>query len=348
LIHGVDCAAAHCCASEPTWNNWQLIPWQVFAQGEYIGPHRIQDVPEYRVRVDDDIEFIYRLTRGVVSKAYELSVGDVIVIESMTDETLNRGDLRQGTGLEIQPDGTITLRLLGQVQARGRTVEQLRTELEERYKKYYKIPAITVTPVKVNTTLEDLRDAVDGRFGEGGQRLRVRVTPEGTIQLPAIGSFPVHGLSIPELKMEIDERYAQIVDGLEVTPVLSQRAPRFVYVLGEVVSPGRYTLEGPTSAMQSIALAGGWINGGNLHEIVVFRRAEDWRLLATKLDLHGAMLGKRPCPADEIWLRDSDIVLIPKTPLRLTSDWIHLVFTQGIYGAVPLNASVNVTSSSRL
>ena len=83
--------------------------------------------------------------------------------------------------------------------------------------------------------------------------------------------------------------------------------------MGEVRNPGRFDLQGPTTAMQSLALAGGWNNGGNLRQIVVFRRAEDWRLLATKLDVRGApVCASCPSPADEIWLRDSDLVVVPK------------------------------------
>ena len=53
------------------------------------------------------------------------------------------------------------------------------------------------------------------------------------MQLPAIGSAPAHGLTVEELKLEVDARYDAIVEGLEVTPVLIRRAPRFVYVTGE-------------------------------------------------------------------------------------------------------------------
>ena len=56
----------------------------------------------------------------------------------------------------VQPDGTITLPLLGQVRATRRTVPSLRDELEEAYKKYFRVPSITVTPIAVNTKLEDL------------------------------------------------------------------------------------------------------------------------------------------------------------------------------------------------
>ena len=275
------------------------------------------------------LEFVYRLTREESNQPYELNVGDRIRVESMNDPTLDRE-------LVVQPDGMITLRMLGQVRAARRTVEELRGELEERYTKYYKVPAITVTPVQVNTRLEDLRAAIDSHCGQtGGQTQRARVAPDGTIQLLAIGSVPAQGLTLDELKQEVDERYAQIVDGIGVTPRLLQRAARYVYVLGEVRQPGRFTLEAPTTAMQAIALAGGWNNGGKLRQIVVFRRTEDWRLIATKLDLHSALLGKCACPADEIWLRDSDIVLVPKSHLLRSDDIIDLVFARGIFGLLP-------------
>lgn len=324
---GVDCSQCPC-GKEPRWADWRPIPWEVFAQGEYVGPHRAPHVFEYRLRVDDAIQIVYRLTRRVSSHPYELNVGDRIRIESVTDETVQREVI-------IQPDGAITDHLLGQVQAAGLTIQELENVLEARYTKYLKVPTVTVTPIAINTRLEDLRNTVDARQGAGGQIFRARVTPEGTVQLPAIGSVPAQGLTLEELKREIDQRYAQIVDGIEVTPILEQRAPRFIYVVGEVTTSGRFEMTQPTTAMQAIALAGGWRNGGNLRQIVIFRRAEDWRLLATRLDLNGALLGKRPCPADEIWLRDSDIVVVPKNPLRRADDMIELVFSRGIYGVAP-------------
>ena len=135
--------------------------------------------------------------------------------------------------------------------------------------------------------------------------------------------------------MEVNARYAQIVPGIEVTAVLGQRAPRFIYIVGEVDQPGRVELVGPTTVIQAIALAGGWNNGANLSNIVVFRRAEDWRLLATKVDVQGALYGARPAPSDEIWLRDSDIVIVPQTPIRVLNDAIELIFTNGLYAAAP-------------
>jgi polysaccharide biosynthesis/export protein len=329
---------------EPRWQAHRPLPWQVFAQGEYVGPHRTAHLPKYRLRVDDQIVFIFRLTREISGQPYELNVGDTIRVESLQNANSDRLDRE----LVIQPDGTITLQLLGQVPAAGLTVTQLRDNLEQLYLKYYREPAITVTPVEVNTRLEDLRATVDNRAGQGGQSVSNTVAPDGTIQLPGLGSVPAQGLTLEELKLEVDERYRMIVVGVEVTPVLAQRAPRFIFVVGEVAQPGQFNLTGPTTAMQAIALAGGWGTGANLREIVVFRRAEDWRLVATRLDLRGALLGKRPIPSDEIWLRDADIVLVPKTPLRRTTDIVDELFPRGVNQILPLLQGLDILQISVL
>jgi len=328
---------------EPTWKARGQVNWQAFAQGEYVGHARLAHVPEYRLRVDDKILVVFRRTREVTPTPYELQVGDTIRIESLTGDTdsgaaaggekITPDDIRRE--LVVQPDGTISLPLLGQVPAANMTIEGLRLQLEQLYKKYYKVPAITVTPVSVDTRLQDLINSVIARFGNGGQQLLVPVNPDGRLFLPGLGPICAQGLTIGELKLEVDARYRDAIPGVDVTPVLEQRAQRYVYVLGEVKTPGRFTLEGPTSLMGAIAMAGSWQVGANLRQVVVFRRGEDWRLLATMVDVNGALYGRRPAPADEIWLNDSDIVVVPKAPIQVADEFIGQFFSQGVYGMFP-------------
>ena len=159
-ITGVD--SAICLGSgEPDWGMRGPIPWEMFAQGEYVGPARSRHLNKYRLRVDDELQFVFRITRNRTPDAYELNIGDRIRVESVAEKDLDRE-------LVIQPDGSITLRLLGQVLASGRTVDELRRDLEERYTEFYQEPAVTVTPLVVNTKLEDVRATVDRRAGAGG------------------------------------------------------------------------------------------------------------------------------------------------------------------------------------
>ena len=48
-------------------------------------------------------------------------------------------------------------------------------------------------------------------------------------------------------------------------------------------------------------------------------------------------MGKVPTPADEIWLRDSDLIIVPPTPIKLFDNFVRQVFTDGVYGIVPFN-----------
>jgi polysaccharide export outer membrane protein len=331
---------------EVGWDSRGPIDWQRYAQGEYVGHARTAHVPEYRLRVDDSLTLRFMRSRVVLSRPYELEVGDRLRIESLTaGVSASAGGETAGAASQdslsrevvIQPDGMITLPLVGRVPAAGRGMVALQEDLEERFKKYYNVPAITVSPVQVNTRLEDLLETVDGRGGiVGGRQITQTLAPSGTIQLPMIDGVYLQGLTLEEASREIDARYASVIPGVSITVALEKRAPRFIYVLGEVGQPNQYELKGPTTVTMAIAMAGSWTNGANLRQVVVFRRGDDWRLMATMVDVRGALYGKRPVPADEIWLNDSDIVLVPKSPIEVLDDFIEQVFTRGVYAAVPV------------
>lgn len=323
---------------EPRWRNGAGVPWEQFAYGEYLGPFRTPHVDEYRIRIGDLIEFNFLQTRQRLPQKYQLKIGDLIQISSAVDPSLTQPpSIGNGiNGLQIMPDGSVSLALIGEIQASGKTVEDLQRELNDKYLKFVKKPSIIVQVTKSDTPVADLLEAVDSRFGQGGRSRQVTVSPDGTIQLPMIGSVPAIGLTLGEIGREINARYGERIQGVEITPILIQRAPRFVYVLGEVRTAGRFELTAPTTAMQAIALAGGFERrAGNVRQIIVFRRDQNWQLVATKLDLSGAFYGRSPRPSDEIWLRDSDIVLIPAKPIQRLSDAVNLYLTNTIYAVFP-------------
>ena len=328
--YGRHCLGHNCV--DPGWHNLEPIPWQMFGQGEYVGPARLPHVPEYRLRPDDRLELIYRLTRERNPEPYRIQVGDTFRLESLTAPELNRE-------VVVQPDGAISAAQLGQVVAAGKTLEQLVDELDELYRPVVREASLSILPLEIDTRLEELRATVDRRAGSGGQSLSVRVTPEGTIQMPAIGSVPVQGLTLDELGREVEARYSEIVYGLGVTPILAQRAPRYVHVLGEVVNPGRFTLEGPTTLMQALAMAGSWNVGANLREVVVFRRDENWCLMAVKLNIRPALFGRSSCPDAEIWIRDSDVIVVPQSDILIADNIIELFFTRGVYAVLPFSTN---------
>jgi polysaccharide biosynthesis/export protein len=314
------------------------MDFQPLAHGEHLGPIRLTDTIDYRVRIGDRIQFIFARNRESPVESYTLLVGDELQITSLSNPELKMGDLIQGRGIAIQPDGYLHLNAIGKIRAAGLSIEQLRRNLEVAYRRFYAEPGIDVLPIKTNTQQDDILDSIDARQGiSGGRTLREMVHPDGTVRLIPIGSVMVQGLTMDEVKREVNLRYRQLVPGLHIEPIIEQEAPHYVFVYGEVGQPDRYQLLGPTSVTQALAMARGVNPRGNAREIVIFRRAEDWRLLATRLDLQGMHLGKVPSPADEIWLRDNDLIIVPRTPISRFNDFVDQVFRQGIYGVFPFS-----------
>lgn len=339
-----DLGIGPCHEGRQCWQCPHDAPFSLFGPGEFAGPARTAPMSEYRLRAGDTVQFLFLLTELKSRGSYRLVVGDELLIESEADVELTRGDLERG--LRIQPDGTITLRLIGQVYAAGQTVDQIRETLEEKYTEFYEDPAIDVTPVNTGSKAIAIRNAISGAGGFDPQIATQTITPAGKLRLPKIGQVYAQGLTLDELKREINLRYDAEVGGLEVEPSLQNQAPHQIFVTGEVGTPGRFDLnDTPTTVMGAIALAGGYVPGANLRQIVVFRRGEDWRLVSTMLDLRGPLLGRESHPRDEIFVRDGDVIIVPSSPIRLFDNFVNQVFTQGIYGVFPLTAAFNFGSS---
>ena len=344
VICGVDCGqgGAPCCS---TWSDSKCIPWSLFGPGEYVGPARTEHVSTYFLRVNDFLTLTFIESRKKSAEHYRIGVGDQLQIEWLqgaanTETPLNRT-------LLVQPDGTVTLPLIGEVAASGKTINDFRDEVVKLYGKFQREPQITVTPISVNVGIQDLLKAVTSKSSSSGQTQDLRVTPEGTIQAAGIGSVYVQGLTLDELRSELEARYAAAYGpGLSVSPALTDRATSYVFLGGEVKAPGRYTLEGPTTVMQAIALAGGWNIGGNVRQVVIFRRDENWCLKATKIDVRAPLYGQDPCPVNDVWLRENDLVIVPKSRILCATDVINLYFTRGVYAVFPINYVYDFSQSS--
>jgi polysaccharide export outer membrane protein len=84
------------------------------------------------------------------------------------------------------------------------------------------------------------------------------VTDGCTITLGLIGRVEVCGRSVSEIEAEVTERYA---GGYLIEPAVAVKVVRYhsqrVDVLGEVAKPGPQYLEGPTSLIEVVSMAGG-------------------------------------------------------------------------------------------
>lgn len=99
----------------------------------------------------------------------------------------------------------------------------------------------------------------------------VTIRPDGTITMPLIGDVPAAGLTANVLAKRIGERLTEYVSSPIVTVQVKEVNSYFIYVLGEVVKPGKYSLKSYINVMQGISLAGGFAPFASKNKIKVLR-----------------------------------------------------------------------------
>lgn len=78
-----------------------------------------------------------------IDDAYRVNAGDTLEISVWREEDLQRE-------VNVRPDGAFSFPLAGELMAQGRTVAQIRQELEQRLSRYIPDLVVTVTVTEVN------------------------------------------------------------------------------------------------------------------------------------------------------------------------------------------------------
>lgn len=99
----------------------------------------------------------------------------------------------------------------------------------------------------------------------------VTIRPDGTITMPLIGDVPAAGLTANVLARRIADLLMEYMSSPTVTVQVKEVNSYFIYVMGEVVKPGKYPLKSYANVMQGISLAGGFAPFANKNKIRVLR-----------------------------------------------------------------------------
>jgi polysaccharide export outer membrane protein len=99
----------------------------------------------------------------------------------------------------------------------------------------------------------------------------VTVRPDGFISLPLINDVQASGLTPAMLAEQIRLKAAEFLQSPTVTVFVKQINSRKVFITGEVDKPGAYTLTGPITVLQLIAMAGGLSDFADREHITVVR-----------------------------------------------------------------------------
>lgn len=146
---------------------------------------------------------------------------------------------------------------------------------------------------------------------------KVIVGPDGRIFIPMAGNILALNLTCAQLSSEISRALSDYLVEPVVNVALLEVKGNRVRVLGEVKTPGTYTIGAQTTALEGILLAGGFTKDADPSEVILVRtipRAEeephDGQLAALNMQ---ELLDKADVRQNAV-LRQGDIILVPPTP----------------------------------
>jgi polysaccharide biosynthesis/export protein len=123
------------------------------------------------------------------------------------------------------------------------------------------------------------------------------VDSAGNLALPLIGVVEAAGRTAPELARTLERLYGErYLVRPQVAVMVRASVAQNVTVQGEVAEPGVYTIKGPTTLLQAIALAKGETRVASLNQVVVLRQVKGQRMGAV-FDVASIRRGEAADPA---------------------------------------------------
>ncbi len=133
----------------------------------------------------------------------------------------------------------------------------------------------------------------------------VIVRPDGMITLPLIGDVIAAGKTPSELREMITNMLLEFQRSVVVSVIAKQINSYRIFILGEVKTPGPYTLKRKTYLLQAIAMAGGFNQFASENKIVLIREKEGGADGSKKIRIRFSDI------VDEDEAKDQNLILKP-------------------------------------
>ena len=138
----------------------------------------------------------------------------------------------------------------------------------------------------------------------------VQVRPDGRFSLPVIRDIVAVGKTPSQLADEITRRLKEYVQNPVVAISVKEVNSYSLFVLGEVVRPGKYPLKSRTTLLQGITMAGGFTPVAARNQVVIFRFGENGSGMQTLTSSYDDIV-LRGGIGGNLELRAGDTVVVP-------------------------------------
>jgi polysaccharide export outer membrane protein len=287
---------------------------------------------DYLLGPGDILEIVYHYTPKPETRVYRIAVGDEMRVEFTYHPGMNRT-------LTVRPDGNITMPRKGQVEVLGHTATEVQQKLTEMFAATFRDPEITVTLIKYNRAIDHLKQAI--KTAPRGQSKLTAVRPDGWVSFPVIQDVKAAGKTVPDLRKEVQEEYSKLIDHMTVTMILKVMKANLVYVTGEVTKPAMYLMDGPTTVLQAVSRAGGFLPSAERKSVLVVSRDKEKKPWGRLIDME-AVINEGNISKD-VALQQYDVVFVPKSSIARRNLWVDQYVNQLLPDVFRLNYSLGGT-----
>ncbi|HZP33409.1 MAG TPA: polysaccharide biosynthesis/export family protein [Candidatus Acidoferrales bacterium] len=288
---------------------------------------RAQDIPG-SVKIDHSETVNEDAKRTSLRSTYTLSPDDEVIIQGIgMDEATNRP-------YRIDPDGNVSLPMLGRVKAAGLTLHDFELELDQAASKYIRHPQVAASlaeyhgqPVSVvgavnrpgtqqlegKKTLMQVMSMVGGFRNDAGNTISIaRELKWGVLPLPnttidPTGTHSIAQISIPEL---LQEKPSELNILIMPNDVISVPVSETIYILGDVRKPGGFLLgqRKTVTVTEAVALAQGLSSTSDArHSRIIRHSGANMPAGGIPINLKQVLAGK----AQDVLLEGGDTLFVP-------------------------------------
>ena len=141
-------------------------------------------------------------------------------------------------------------------------------------------------------------------YGASQKSTTYTVTPDGDIVIDGYGPINISGLTVKQANARIRSTLGSRYSSSSIKMTLGQTRTITVNVMGEVQTPGTYTLSAFASVFHALYMAGGVSSIGTLRNIKVFRNGKE----ISVVDVYDYILNGKL--SGNVRLQDNDVIVV--------------------------------------
>ncbi|MBO7290936.1 MAG: SLBB domain-containing protein [Bacteroidaceae bacterium] len=141
-------------------------------------------------------------------------------------------------------------------------------------------------------------------WGASQQSIDGEISPDGYVVIEGVGPVKLAGLTVAEANNYVKESLGESFSGSSITLSVGTTRSVKVEIVGDVVTPGSYTMSAFSTLFNALYMAGGIGEMGTLRDIKVFRAGKQ----VAGIDVYDYLLNGNN--TGNIRLQDNDLVIV--------------------------------------